>query len=72
MRVVPAAAALCKKNSLKKQRCAGDATSSNNTKDVLSGHVLRHVLDLVSPGEWRFVAEVSSLFIAAYEKVPAT
>jgi hypothetical protein len=34
--------------------------------------VLRHVLDLVGPGEWRFVAEVSSLFKAAYEKVPAT
>jgi hypothetical protein len=56
----------------KHQRRAGDAISSNSTTHVLSGGVLRHVLDLVGPGEWRFVAEVSSLFKAAYEKVPAT
>ena len=64
------------KQQFKRPGSDGNVITNNDASveaaTVLKGPILQHVLDLVGPGEWRFVAEVSSEFMTTYRQVAST
>eukprot|EP00953_Heterococcus_sp_UTEX-ZZ885_P006432 3936-Heterococcus_DN1.PRE.1 len=64
------------KQHFKRPRFDGDVITNKDASveaaTVLRGPILQHVLGLVGPGEWRFVAEVSSEFMTTYRQVALT